>query len=169
MGCRLVCLIFFGFHVITKGVATSCSAGLGLAPTDSHPLLRQSPLPTPYPSLIPQPSASLRTPKESGIGRRDTPLGCARGGQGPLRNDLRPPNCVFSHLVWMSPSKPSRPPLPLKACQAQRPKLLEDQLPLPQALKYQGETPGEGVTLKRTVVSLSRPLFRMCILILRLS
>ena len=54
--------IFFCFHVITKGAATSCPAGLGLAPTDSHPLPRQSPLPTPYLSLIPQPSASLRTP-----------------------------------------------------------------------------------------------------------
>ena len=36
--------LFFGFRdVITKGAATGCSAGLGLAPTDRHPLLRQTP------------------------------------------------------------------------------------------------------------------------------
>ena len=116
------------------------------------PPAKANPLPTPFLPLIPLPFTSIRTPLGSGTGRRDTPLGCARGGQGPLRNDLRPPISVFSHFVWMSPSKPSRPPLPLKAYPRQRPKLRADQLPSPQAFKYQ------GVTLGSLVVFLMQPL-----------
>ena len=121
------------------------------------PPAKANPLPTPSPSLILLPYTSFWTPKESGIGRRDTPPGCAGGGQGPLRNDLRPPIRVFSHLLLMpEASRPSRSPLPSKAYLRHWPELRESQLPTPRPSITRAKCMGEGVSLPKCSSCLPR-------------
>ena len=82
--------------------------------------------------------------------RLDTPPGCAGGGQGPLRNDLRPPIRVFSHhLLMPEASRPSRSPLPSKAYLRHWPELRESQLPTPRPSITRAKCMGEGVSLPK--------------------
>ena len=95
--------IFSRFHSnIDHGRRYEMFRRAGAGTHRPSPPAKANPLPTPFPPLIPLPFTSIRTPQGSGIGRRDTPLGCARGGQGPLRNDLRPPIVALSRQVLMS-------------------------------------------------------------------